>query len=158
MTILRRLRPFILVTLLAVVTSGCFLRLLWIDKGGMDAVDEAECTAIMTPVTSRFTFPPSQNPLTGPSRRAAYCGIEGRDIFLPRLYTRVAIYGVADRSKQDAILETVRGVRGEGFKPVVVIFYEKEIWTTRINPETGLIVGVAHEFEQERQLRKETLR
>jgi hypothetical protein len=80
------------------------------------------------------------------------------ETFFPRLYTRIAIYGVADRSKQDAILETVKGARGENFKPVVVIFYEKEIWTTRINPETGLIVGVTHEIGQERQLRQETFR
>jgi len=112
----------------------------------------------MTPVTSRFTFAPSQNPQLGPSRPAAYCGIEGRDVFFPRLYTRVAIYGVDGRSKQDAILETVKGARGDGFKPVVVIFYEKEIWTTRINPATGLIVGVTHGIEQERQLRQEIFR
>src|SRR6266403_3851998 len=121
---MRRVRPLLLVILFTVATSGCFLRLLWIDKGGLDDVDEAECTAIMTPVTSRFTFPPSQNPQVKPGRPAAYCGIEGRDFFFPRLYTRVAIYGVLDRSKQDAILETVKGARSDGVKPVVVIFYE----------------------------------
>jgi hypothetical protein len=153
-----KLKPFILVTLFTLATSGCFLRLLWIDKGGLDDVDAAECTAIMTPVTSRFTFPPSQNPHVRPGRPAAYCGIEGRDFFFPRLYTRVAIYGVIDRSKQDAILETVKGARSDGFKPVVVIFYEKEIWTTKISPQTGLIDGVTHEIEQERQLRQEIFR
>jgi hypothetical protein len=158
MTAVRRLHSLFLVTLFAVVTSGCFLKLLWIDKGGMDDVDQAECTTIMTPVTSRFTFPPSQNPQVRPGRPAAYCGIEGRDVFFPTLYTRVAIYGIVDRSTQDAILQTVKAARGDAFKPVIVMFYEKEIWTTRVSPQTGLIVGVTHEIEQERQLRQETFR
>lgn len=158
MMAIRRVQPLILVTLFTLGTSGCFLRLLWIDKGGLDDIDKAECTAIMRPVTSRFTFPPSQNPFVEPGHPAAYYGIEGRNFFFPRLYTRVEIYGVADRSKQDAILETVKGARNDGFKPVVVRFYEKEIWTTRIDPQSGLIVGVTHEFEQERRLRQKSFR
>jgi len=139
-------------------TSGCFLKLFWIDKGGLDERDKRECEAIMTPIRSQFTFPASDNPLAREGESAAFCGIEGRNFFWPTLYTRVDIYGILDRATQDAILASVRTSNRKDFKPIIVSFYEKEIWTQRRDPVTGRLVSARHELEQEKRLRHAVIR
>ena len=120
--------------------------------------DKEECAAILEPLKSRFTFPPSRNPLVKAGDPAAFCGIEGRNIFFPTLYTRVAIYGVVDSAVQNSILDNIRASRRADFKPVIVTFYEQEIWTTSVDPDTGNIRSVRHEIEQEQRLRQKVFR
>jgi hypothetical protein len=76
---------------LGVTEAGCVARRIWIDKGGMTETDKEECAALMTPVRTRFTFPTSLNPFVAMDESAAFCGIEGRGIFFPTLYTKVTM-------------------------------------------------------------------
>jgi len=150
-----RLSVFSLALLVVFSTSGCFLKLFWIDKGGMGERDSAECDTIMAPLRSAFAFPASVNPLVK-GEPAAFCGIKGRNFFWPTLFTNIVIYGVVDKPTQDAILASVRTSKRQDFKPIAVTFYEQEIWT--VWDPTGSIPSATHEIDKERRLRSAVIR
>jgi hypothetical protein len=101
----------------------------------MDELDRAECDALSTRLRAQFTFPASVNPYVSHDTPALFCGIEGAGVFFPRLYTSVTVYGVADRSRQDAILEAVKNATWPGFKPIIIGFYERDLWTVHYGPD-----------------------
>ena len=142
---------------LGVTESGCVARRLWIDKGGMTETDKEECAALMTPVRARFTFPASLNPFVAIGEPAAFCGIEGRGVFFPTLHTKVMMYGITDRATQEGILATLKESRRDGFKPLIVRFYENEQWAATFYPD-GTQRSLTHEIDQEKLLRQAVFR
>jgi len=142
---------------LGVTEAGCVARRLWIDKGGMTETDKEECAALMTPVRARFTFPASLNPFVAIGEPAAFCGIEGRGVFFPTLHTKVMMYGITDRATQERILATLKESRRDGFKPLIVRFYENEQWAATFYPD-GTQRSLTHEIDQEKLLRQAVFR
>lgn len=82
--------------------------------------------------------------ISEPSHRrdkpAVYCRLEQSDPFIKHVRTRVDLYGVVDRPTQEAIIATLRTARQPGFKPILVRFYEREVWNTYVD-QTGVVYG-----------------
>lgn len=151
------IRLCLVLFVVVLVDAGCVVRRLWIDKGGMDDVDTEECAALSTPLRAQFTFSASVNRYASPGVPGLFCGIGGRGVFFPRLFTRLTVYGIADRSTQDAIVEAVKKAARPGFKPIIIGFYERELWSVHYGPD-GLISGESHDFDKEKLLREAVLR
>jgi len=151
------IRLCVLVFVLAIADTGCVGRRPGIDKGGMDEVDRKECSALIAPLQAQFSFPASVNPVSPSDKAAVFCGIEGRGVFFPALYTHVTIYGIVDRSTQDRILEALRKVPRDGFKPIIIRFYERELWTVTYSQD-GTTSSQTHDVDREKLLRRAVLR
>jgi hypothetical protein len=144
-------RLCLLLFIVALAHGGCVVR------QAMEDVDKEECAALTTPLRARFTFPESAAPAGPAERSALFCGIEGRGVLFPTLYTRLTIYGVADQPTQDGILDALTKVPREGFKPIVVRFYERELWTVTYSRD-GNTSSARQEIDKQKLLRQAVLR
>ncbi len=72
-----------------------------------------------------------------PNTPAAFCEL-GVHFPLLRTYFTVFIYGVFDRTQQDAIVASLRNApRGPNAKKILVQFFEKENWRPWSDPASG---------------------
>jgi hypothetical protein len=147
----------VLVLVLAIADTGCVARRPGVDKGGgMDEADRKECSALIAPLQAQFSSPASVDPVSPADKAAVFCGIEGRGVFFPTLYTHLTIYGIVDRSTQDRILEVLGKVPRDGFKPIIIRFYERELWTVTYSQD-GTTSSQTHEVDREKLLRRALL-
>lgn len=93
-----------------------------------------QCKAIEAAATSGHEIPTS---ISQPGTPAAFCEL-GVHPPLLRTYFTVFIYGVLDRTQQDAILDSLRQApRGPNPRRMLVKFYEKENWKPWSDPSSG---------------------
>jgi hypothetical protein len=89
--------------------------------------DFEECGVLANAVLDAHHVPPAAT-TSGSRSRALYCGIYQRNPFITHLYTRLTVYEIVDRDEQDRVLATLRQARRPGYKPIIVRFFEKEVW------------------------------
>jgi hypothetical protein len=100
------------------------------DKSMSDR-DIEECRMFTDAVLKAHDLPPAVT-TWGSGGRALYCGIYQRNPIIPHLYTRVTVYGVVARNEQDRVLTTLKLTKGRDYKPIIVRFFEREIWNVQI--------------------------
>jgi hypothetical protein len=93
-----------------------------------------QCKAIEAAAVAGHEIPMS---VSEPGTPAAFCEL-GVHPPLLRTYFTVFIYGVLDRTKQAAILDSLRQAsRGSHPQEMVVKFYEREDWKPWSDPSSG---------------------
>jgi hypothetical protein len=97
----------------------------------MSARDIEECEVLTSALLKAHELPPAAT-AWGSGGRALYCGIHQRNPLIPYLYTRITVYEVVASAEQERVLATLRQAKGPGYKPIIVRFFEKEIWTVEI--------------------------
>ena len=96
--------------------------------------DQFECTSIVKAVEAKHQIPPS---VSTPGRPGIFCD-KGVRFPLLNSYDTVLVYGVTNRSEQDAIIATLQNYRhGSHTRQVFLRFLEKENWRTWSSPSTG---------------------
>lgn len=93
--------------------------------------DLEECGVLANAVLDAHDVPPAAT-TWGTRSRALYCGIHQRNPFITHLYTRLTVYEIVDRHEQERVLATLRQAKRPGYKPIIVRFFEKEIWNVHI--------------------------
>lgn len=98
----------------------------------------AECARIGEAVKAENVIPAS---ISRPGSPGFFCDLGVRYPFLLR-FDDIKIYGITDRSRQDAIVETLKRYREHTHtRPLHVQFYESENWQYWSNPSTGVRGG-----------------
>ena len=93
-----------------------------------------QCKALESAVIAGHQIPTS---VSQPGKPAAFCEL-GVHFPLLRTYFTVFIYGVLDRTQQDAILASLRAApRAPNAKKILVQFFEKENWRPWSDPASG---------------------
>jgi hypothetical protein len=93
-----------------------------------------QCKALESAAITGHQIPTS---ISQPGKPAAFCEL-GVHFPLLRTYFTVFIYGVADRTEQNAIVTSLRSApRGPSPKPILVQFFDKENWRPWSDPNTG---------------------
>jgi hypothetical protein len=96
--------------------------------------NSGECKALASAAIIGHQIPTS---ISQPGKPAAFCELGVHFPFL-RTYFTMFIYGVLDRSEQDAIVASLRAApRGSNPKRILVQFFDKENWHTWSDPKTG---------------------
>jgi hypothetical protein len=92
-----------------------------------------ECPSIVQAVEAKHQIPPS---LSTPGRPGIFCDM---GVHLPFLdtYVIVIVYGVTNRTEQDAIVATLENVRHDLSRNILLRFIDKENWTTWSDSRTG---------------------
>lgn len=92
------------------------------------------CRALVSAATAGHEIPAS---VSQPGKPAAFCEL-GVHFPLLRTYFTVFIYGVLDRTQQDAIAASLRSApRGPNAKRILVQFFAKENWRPWSDPASG---------------------
>lgn len=109
------------------------LGLLFVSSRG----DYGHCEQTIQSVTATTPIPPSA---FNPAQKAVFC-LEGNYGLFRTRYQILEVYGVADRTTQDAILVQLNRVRDiENTEAIQVLFYEKEnvkFWKNDKNGASG---------------------
>jgi hypothetical protein len=93
-----------------------------------------QCKALESAATTGHQIPTS---VSQPGKPAAFCEL-GVHFPLLRTYFTVFIYGVLDRTQQDAIVGSLNNMpRGPNAKKILVQFFEKENWRSRSDPASA---------------------
>ena len=93
-----------------------------------------QCRALESAAIAGHKIPLS---VSQPNTPAAFCEL-GVHFPLLRTYFTVFIYGVFDRTQQDAIVASLRNApRGPNAKKILVQFFEKENWRPWSDPASG---------------------
>jgi len=96
--------------------------------------NSGHCKTLASAVTNGRQIPLS---VSVPGKPAVFCELGVHFPFL-RTYFTMFVYGVIDRSEQDAIISSLRGApRGSNPRPILVKFFEKENWRTWSDPTSG---------------------
>jgi hypothetical protein len=97
--------------------------------------DLHECASIAKDVAANHQIPPSAS---SPGRPGIFCD---KGVHLPFLtsYDVVILYGITNRTEQDAIVLTVEEYRHESHinSEILLRFIDKESWKTWSDPNTG---------------------
>jgi hypothetical protein len=92
-----------------------------------------QCKALETAAITGHQIPTS---ISQPGKPAAFCEL-GVHFPLLRTYFTVFIYGVLDRTQQDAIVNSLRGAPRGNQKRILVQFFDKENWRPWSDPNSG---------------------
>ena len=93
-----------------------------------------QCKALESAAINGHKIPTS---VSQPGQPAAFCEL-GVHFPLLRTYFTVFIYGVLDRTEQDAIVNSLRNApRANNSKRILVQFFDKENWRPWSDPKSG---------------------
>ena len=92
-----------------------------------------QCKALESAAINGHHIPMS---VSQPNTPGAFCEL-GVHFPLLRTYFTVFIYGVPDRSQQDAIVTSLRNAPRPNAKKILVQFFEKENWRPWSDPKSG---------------------
>jgi hypothetical protein len=92
-----------------------------------------QCKALESAAITGHKIPMS---ISQPNTPAAFCEL-GVHFPLLRTYFTVFIYGVLDRTQQDAIVTSLRNAPRPNAKQILVQFFDKENWRPWSDPASG---------------------
>jgi hypothetical protein len=92
-----------------------------------------QCKALESAAITGHQIPTS---ISQHGKPAAFCEL-GVHFPLLRTYFTVFIYGVLDRTQQDAIVSSLRSAPRPNAKRILVQFFEKENWRPWSDPSSG---------------------